>query len=389
MEQARVAVYAVFTLAGVLFASFASRIPQVKSTLDLTPGELGLTLLGGTVGSVVGLPLAGWIAHRIGAGRAVLAGATATTLGLTAAAAGVDLVHSRWVVMAALFVAMVGVGVWDVSMNLEGADVERLLGRTIMPRFHAAFSAGTVGAALVGTAVTARGIPVLVHIAVVSAASLVVTAWMTGRFLPRVPQDSTQDDAGEGPAGAGMAQAWRERRTLLVGVVVLVAAFTEGSANDWLAVALVDGYRLPEWVGVLGFAIFLSAMTAGRLAGTHWLDRYGRVPVLRVLFVLAVVGSLLVVWGGPWLAFVGIVIWGVGASLGFPVGMSAAADDPARAPARVSVVSTIGYGAFLIGPPLLGFLGDHVGVLRALMLVGLLALLALAVVPATRPVDAG
>jgi MFS family permease len=115
------------------------------------------------------------------------------------------------------------------------------------------------------------------------------------------------------------------------------------------------------------------------------LDRRGRVPVLRALFVAAVVGCLLVVFGGPALAFVGAAVWGIGASLGFPVGMSAAADEPFRAAARISVVTTIGYTAFLAGPPLLGFLGDHVGVLHSLLVVGGLALVAIFAVPAVRP----
>ena len=107
--------------------------------------------------------------------------------------------------------------------------------------------------------------------------------------------------------------------------------------------------------------------------------------VLRVLFGSAIAGCLLVVFGSAWVAFVGAAIWGIGASLGFPVGMSAAADDPARAHARLSVVSTIGYTAFLAGPPLLGFLGDHFGILRSLTVVGAVSLLALLVIPAARP----
>ncbi|MEO7448984.1 MAG: MFS transporter, partial [Humibacillus sp.] len=183
---------------------------------------------------------------------------------------------------------------------------------------------------------------------------------------------------------------WLEPRTLLIGVVVFAAAFTEGTANDWIGVALSDGYDLPRWAGVIGFAVFLSAMTAGRLLGTSVLDRRGRVPVLRAQFVAAVVGCLLVVFGGPALAFIGAAVWGIGASLGFPVGMSAAADEPARAAARISVVTTIGYTAFLAGPPLLGLLGDHVGVLRSLLVVGGLAILALVAVPAVRePSPAG
>jgi cyanate permease len=100
---------------------------------------------------------------------------------------------------------------------------------------------------------------------------------------------------------------------------------------------------------------------------------------------LAAAGVLLVVYG-PYAAVVaaGIVLWGVGASLGFPVGMSAAADDPVRAPARVSVVSTIGYTAFLTGPPVLGFIGDHVGALHALLVISILLVPAAALVPAAR-----
>ena len=121
-------------------------------------------------------------------------------------------------------------------------------------------------------------------------------------------------------------------------------------------------------------------MTVGRVLGTAWLDRYGRVPVLWASFGLAAVGALLVVFGpalGLAAASVGALLWGLGASLGFPVGMSAAADDPGHAAARVSVVASIGYLAFLAGPPLLGFLGDHVGVLNALLAVVALSLPAL------------
>jgi MFS family permease len=125
-------------------------------------------------------------------------------------------------------------------------------------------------------------------------------------------------------------------------------------------------------------------MTAGRILGTGLLDRYGRVLVLQVTFALAALGSLLVIFGSAPVAYLGAAVWGVGACLGFPVGMSASADDPARAGARMSVVATIGYTAFIAGPPLLGYLGDHFTVLRALLVVTGMVALAMLVVPATR-----
>jgi MFS family permease len=181
------------------------------------------------------------------------------------------------------------------------------------------------------------------------------------------------------------ARAWLEPRTLLIGVMVLALAMTEGTANDWLAVALVDGHDVSHAVGVAGFAVFVLAMTAGRFAGTGLIDRFGRVAVLWSTMAVAGAGVLLIVFAEhPALVVTGIVLWGVGASLGFPVGMSAAADDPARAASRVSVVSTIGYAAFLAGPPFLGFVGDEVGTLKALLVVAVLLMPAALVVPAAR-----
>ncbi|MBM6399069.1 MFS transporter [Phycicoccus sp. MQZ13P-5] len=385
VRTARTAVFVVFALAGLVFASWAARIADTKVALGLSAGELGATLLAASVGSVTGLPLAGRVSGRLGASRTVGLGAVVSLVGLLATGAVVDAHGSRYLVMVGLFLVGLGVGLWDVSMNLEGAAVERELGSSVMPHFHAAFSGGTVLSALVGAGMSAAHVPLLLHFGGAVLVTVAGAAWALPRFLPRGVE--AEEEAAESATGERRRSAWLEPRTLLIGVVVLAAAFTEGTANDWLAVAFVEGHELPTWAGVLGFATFLTFMTVGRLLGTRLLDRHGREPVLRVSFGLAVVGALLVVFGADWLAFAGAAVWGVGAALGFPVGMSASADDPQRAAARMSVVATIGYVAFIAGPPLLGFLGDHVGVLHALLVVGALAILALSVVTSVREPD--
>ncbi|KRF30390.1 MFS transporter [Nocardioides sp. Soil805] len=374
VNAARNAVGLAFVLNGLCFASWVSRIPEARDGFELSNGGLGVLLLMIAVGSLVALPSTGAAIGRWGTVRVLRAGALAAALGL--GTTGLALGSSLVVTGAALFVYGIGIGVWDVAMNVEGAEVERGLGRTVMPRFHAGFSLGTVVGALLGAGFVALGVPGAVHLLAVVVLSAVLVWRGAGAFLPIA-------EVEEAPASA--ARAWLEPRTLLIGVMVLALAMTEGTANDWLAVALVDGYDVSHAVGVAGFGLFVAAMTLGRVAGTHLLDAFGRTAVLWSTMAVAAAGVLLIVLGGhPALVVLGIVFWGLGASLGFPVGMSAAADDPARAAARVSVVSTIGYAAFLAGPPLLGFVGDQVGTLDALLVVAVLLVPAALAVPAAR-----
>ncbi len=364
VERARVAVALVFGLNGVVFASWLSRLPAVRDALELSTGRLGLLLLFLSAGSVIGLPTSGPLVARFGPARTVLGGVLLVGAGLLLSAGGVAAGQVP-LVAAGLVLTGLGTGVWDVAMNVEGADVERRLDRTLMPRLHAAFSLGTVGGALLGAAAAATAVPVALQLALTAVAAGAAVAFCLRAFLP-------VEHVTDAPAALRLRQAWREPRTLAIGVLVLCFAFTEGTANDWLAIALVDGHGASEAVGALGFACFVAAMTVSRTLGGSALTRWGRTTTLRATALLAATGLLLVVAApsGP-LVLLGALLWGAGASLGFPVGMSAASDDPVGAAVRVSVVSSVGYTAFLAGPPLVGLLAepDRLGILPALLVV--------------------
>lgn len=365
-RRARNAVAVAFALNGFCFAALVTRFPDVRGALELTNGQLGLLLFAIAAGSVLALPSSGWLIERWGAGAVVRAGAVLVASGLFVAAVGTSASGPVALVVVGFFAYGIGTGVWDVAMNVEGAVVEHALGRAVMPRFHAGWSMGSIAGAAIGVPVAVLEVPMPAHLAVVGLLACGAVLVGARDFLP------SATPAASRPRGPS---AWREPRTLAIGLMVLAFALTEGVASDWLTLALIDGYDVEHWVGVAGFGAFVTAMTVGRLAGTGLLDRFGRVPVLRTSAVAAILGVLLVVLGGhPVLVGIGILAWGLGASLGFPVGMSAAADDPTRSAARVSVVSTIGYAAFLCGPPLVGFLGDRVGTLAALLVVAVLLL---------------
>ena len=209
------------------------------------------------------------------------------------------------------------------------------------------------------------------------------TAIATRGFLPGAAPAA---DGGRPAGSITLGQAWREPRTLLVGVLVLCMAFVEGTANDWLALGIVDGHHAEHSVGVAGFTVFVVAMTFGRLSGPWVLHRFGRVPALRFSAGLAAAGVLVFVLSpNVGVAVAGALLWGLGAALGFPTGMSAAGDQEVNAAVRVSVVSSVGYTAFLAGPPLLGVLADRTGVLHAVVAAAVACVVALFVSAAAHP----
>ena len=385
LKAAAAATFLIFGINGLVFASWAARIPAVTDILHITSGQMGTLLLCVAVGSLIALPSAGLVVGRIGTANTVRAA------GLAAAAAGVGialalLAESVPGTAVALFFFGIGIGLWDVAQNIEGADVEHRLGRTIMPQFHAAFSGGAFLGALIGAGLSSLGVGLPAHLLVIAAVVAVLTTLAPRYFLPHLAVPVPP--AGEAKPAKGPS-AWRDGRTLLIGMVVLGATLTEGAGNDWIAKASVDGLGTSQSTGALLFAAFVLAMTATRFFGGRAIDAYGRVAVLRASMAAAAAGlAVFVLAGNLWLATAGAVLWGAGAALAFPVGMSAAADDPRHAAARVAVVSTVGYIAFLAGPPLLGYLGDVTGIRLALLAIGVPILGALLLAGAAKPLRA-
>ena len=407
LRRWRNAVFVIFWLTGFIFASWATRVPNVRDILDASTGQMGLLILGLAAGSVLGLFASSHVIARLGATATILLCLSLACAGLVVVGVIATFAPGLVILFVALMTLGVGYSITDVAMNLSGAANERRIGRTLMPMFHASFSLGTMLGAGFGALTQHFGVPIGAHLVGVGLAALVTTR-IAVRFLQPAEHvvadepdastsgppafDSMADPLADAPSPDGWRSrmaVWRDPRILLIGVIVLGMAFAEGSANDWLSLSMVDGYGTTNAGGAVVFGVFVTAMTVGRVLGGRILDRFGRVAVLRGTAVLAVVGLLLVILGpNLGVAVVGVVLWGLGASLGFPVGMSAAADDPRTATASVAAVATIGYFAFLIGPPLIGLLGDRVGLLDAFWVVVVLTVVAGLCATAAREPDA-
>lgn len=386
----RNAVFAVFFLSGLSVASWVARIPAVRDDLQISLETVGLVILGMSVGSIIGLSCSAAVLARFGARLGMILALCLVAAGLVIVGLGSSVFALLPMIILGMAMFGFGNGAVDVMMNVEGAAAEREIGKTLMPLMHAFFSFGTMAGAALGALASALRMPVAAHLAIM--ATLIVVAIVVAvRYIP------IRESVGDDPHTAAPRQPWASRlrenlavfadtRLLLIGVIVLGTSFAEGSANDWIALAVVDGHGFDNTTGAIVFGVFVTAMTVGRVAGGPILDRFSRVPVLRTCAVLGIAGLSLFIFGGGGLPVIilGTVLWGLGSALGFPVGMSAAADDEKHAAARVSAVAIIGYGAFLAGPPLLGFLGQHFGILNALMVILVLLLLAGICAPAAR-----
>ncbi|MDQ1531006.1 MAG: hypothetical protein QOE37_1111 [Microbacteriaceae bacterium] len=371
----RNAVFVIFALEGFAMASWASRIPQVRDILHATTAEMGLLLGGLAAGAVLGLLASSHIVTWLGATHTIRVLYCVASIGLLAAGAIAAFAPSLPALVVVLAVFGSGTSIVDVAMNLSGAANERAIGRAIMPLFHASFSLGTVAGAGLGALLLLLRVPIGVHLMGTGLLAIVVTL-ILARYL-RPAEHTGGQDAHTPSTWRTRLAVWKTPRILLIGLIVLGMAFAEGSANDWLSLAMVDGHHVDNAAGAAIFGVFVAAMTIARVLGVKLLGRYGRVPVLRVSAIAAILGLLLVITVPVVaIAIAGVVLWGFGAALGFPVGMSAASDDPRTATASVSAVATIGYCAFLIGPPVIGFLGQQFGLLNALLVV--LALIAAA-----------
>ena len=384
----RNAIFVIFTLSGLSIATWAARLPEIKQNLDVSTGSIGILILGMSAGSILGLMASAWLMARFGARTGMVFSLSCVAVGLVLIGIGAGVVFSPPLVFLGLALFGFGNGSVDVMMNVEGAAAETELGKTVLPLMHAFFSVGTVLGAGIGAAASALEISVVWH-AVAMAALIALAVVIAVRYVP------IRENLGDTTTTSSHKQDWNARlranlavwadvRLILIGVIMLGMAFAEGSATDWLALATVEGHGQSEPTGAIVFGVFVSAMTVGRVAGGPLVDRFGRVVVLQVSAVSAAIGLLVFILGPElWIVVIGTVLWGLGSALGFPLGMSAAAEGP-NAAARVSAVAMIGYLAFLVGPPVIGLLGDQIGLLNALFVVLVLVVLSGLASPAAR-----
>ena len=383
LRRRRWALYALFLLPGLSVSAWVTRTPVVRDLLEVSTSQMGLVLFGLSVGSMIGILSSGPLVMRLGTRPVVLVGSSLIVLAMPTIGLGA---MAGLPVLVACGLALFGAGMGggEVAMNIEGADVERIGERPFLPALHGCFSLGTVIGAGLGILANAVHFPVAAHLSLTGALGAVLLIWAL-RSIPAgtglvSSQQRTEQAATPGPA------IWKDTRLLFIGGIVLAMALAEGTATDWLPLVMVDGHGFGATMGASVFALFAASMTVGRFAGGPIVARAGRARVLMVSALFAAAGLALIAFvDSQGVAVAAVILWGLGASLGFPLALSAAGDSGSNPAGRVALASTIGYLAFLVGPPTLGFLGEHIGLRLALVVPLAVVLVAVFLAPSTAP----
>ncbi|MEJ8473172.1 MFS transporter [Roseibium algae] len=364
-RRARHAVGFVFLLLGSLVGVWATRIPDIKQLLGLDDAAFGLLLLAMAIGAVIGIPISGYLMDRYGAAYITKVASVFILFVFSAIPLGASVLY----LVPIIFIVGFCIGTLDVSMNGWGAEVEQALKQPVMSSYHGLFSLGAGLGAGGGALAIWLGFSVAVHF----------SSWCMLMALPLVLvlRTSWLSETRNEPDTKSPLFVFPKGALLFVAIMALIAALAEGAVTDWAALYQIQELGFESSLAAIGFAVFSVAMVVMRFVGDHLIARFGPVRVARISGIAAFVGASLLVWGdGIWMVWIGCAVMGLGNAVLFPLAMSRAAADPTMSKgAALASVAMLAYGAFLFGPPMLGFIADAMSLRASFAFVACLALL--------------
>lgn len=350
--QSRWAVSGIFAINGFLYANWVARLPRLQESYHIDHGTLGLALLASSLGALVAMPLTGRLIVRAGSERITRVMLLLFCM-LTAAIPLLPTVYGLGLV---LFTIGVVTGSLDIAMNAQAVVIEQRLGKPIMSSFHAVFSAGMMLGAVSGALFNRLETSLQWHLLLVSGLAL-VAAFYCVRFLIkeiRNPEEGAADSS----------QSIFSHPTLLVlGLIAFCCMLGEGAMADWSTNYLEKVSNGGRYWSPFGLIAFSMAMMIGRLFGDGARQRYGDTRLLRTSAVVATLGmAIALVFPVITAGIIGFFLVGIGLATIVPIAYSTAGSLPGLSPGvGISMVTTIGYAGFLIGPPVIGFLSDWQG----------------------------
>jgi len=350
---AHIRIYSVFFLFALALGGLLSRMADLQHQLGVTESELGLTLIGMAIGSLISLTIASPIILKFGARWT----AFVTVFGTATLYAVVPWLPNAEAVFVVLFFAGFLAGALEINVNIETDKLEAQLGRRIMNRAHGMWSLGFFITALVGAGMRHFGVSIQAHtltmlILVLAVGCVTISGMTTAPERPHAHE-------GEHPRFA--VPTWGLLPLCMIGIA---AFLVEGAGVDWSTIYMRDVFNAEPFVGGLGLTLFTFFMAMTRIFVDPFVDRFGPRRVAGTLLSIAAVGVLLVAYApADWVALAGFALLGLGCSAVYPLAVSAAAQRTDRPSAvNVAAIGQVTFIVFFLAPPLLGFVAEYLGI---------------------------
>ncbi|QBQ42877.1 MFS transporter [Sphingobacterium psychroaquaticum] len=345
-NRVRIAVSLFYFGQGIAFASWASRIPQIKTTLGLTEAQLGTILLMLPIGQLMTMALSGKLVSKYGSHKVMPIAAILYGIVLCS----IPFATNAWQLGAILLLFGITGNMCNIAVNTQGVLTEELFGKSIMSSFHGAWSIAGFTGALVGLATMNLGITTLPHFIFIFAL-LIINILVNSKFLIATK-----------PAKAEKKSFGLKMDKILIslGVVGFCSMATEGAMFDWSGVYFHDIVQAPENLVILGYASFMVMMATGRFLGDFIIARYGRQRILQGSGILMFIGMMLsVAFPSLWVCVLAFMLVGLGVACNVPTVYSIAGKHPTVSSGiALAMVSSVSYLGFLIGPPLIGYIAE-------------------------------
>lgn len=359
-RAARLSIATFFFIAGLCFASWASRIPDIKLHLRLSDGALGAVLLALPVGLMLSLPFSGWLVHRFGSRKMVLLASVVYPLFLCA----IGLAHQTWHLVVVLFAFGLVGNLFNIAVNTQAVSLEALYGRSIMASFHGIWSLAGFAGASIGTLMINFHLLPFTHFCIITG-----TAYLLIGLLYR---NTLNQDINTGEDRPLFAKP--DSTLLKLGLIAMCCMVCEGAMFDWSGVYFQKVVEAPKGLIPLGYTAFMSTMAGGRFIGDKLITRLGTLRVLQVSGLVIACGlAIAIVFPTLVTATLGFMLVGIGVSSVVPLIYGVAGKSTQFSPGvALAAVSTIGYLGFLAGPPMIGFIAQAASLRWSLGLIALL-----------------
>lgn len=366
MKKARFSIGILFFICGLNFATWATRIPDFKSFLSLSDAQLGTVLMGLPIGSLVSLPIAGWLLTKYASRWICIMAIVLYVIVIPS----LSLLSSPVTLFIGLFFFGMAGDIMNIAMNTQVVSLEAKMNKIIMSSFHAVFSIGLMAGAFLGGILEKEHFTTTEHFSLVALSNILLIPFSFPNLLTDKPvQDESKPKSSILNLGPYL---------IILSFIAFCGMLCEGAMADWISLYFKEYSPDSPFPITIGFSFFAAAMVLGRFVGDKISLKYGVSNILIVNGILIGLGMLLtLLFSSIYLKIGGCFLTGIGISTIVPLIYSQAGNQKEIMPSiAIAGVSTIAYIGFLLGPVLIGYLSDFVGLDKALFLIVVLGFLA-------------